>query len=428
MHILFITPQFPYPPRQGTTLRNYNLLRYLAERHTVDLLTFHPASTLPPSELSLADSPLHRLCQRVDAVPEPQRTTRQRILDTLRSPLPDMALRLESPQMRQRIHEWVLDPSTRTAYDVVQCEGIEVAQYGLMVAEARAAGHPAPAIIFDDHNCEYLLQKRNALNDLRIPDRWPAALYSLVQWQKLRRYEAQICRTAHATAAVSRADRDALLAIVPGASVTVVSNGIDLTEYTDEGEAGDVRTDSVQPGPKLIFVGKMDYRPNIDAVLWFGQQVWPLIREQVPNAHFQIIGMNPHPRLDELREEPGLEITGAVDRVQPYLQQAAVYVIPLRVGGGTRFKALEAMAARKAVVSTRLGVEGIPVQHEQEMLLADDPVAFAADTVRLLHDPILARQLGTQAHRFVAERYQWSQIVPLFEKMYSAHRGEEVKP
>ncbi len=171
-----------------------------------------------------------------------------------------------------------------------------------------------------------------------------------------------------------------LLALAPGLDITVVSNGIDLAAYTPQTELP-----PVDP-PRIVFTGKMDYRPNIDAALWFGREVLPLVTAAEPAVRFQIVGMNPHPRLDELRTNPAVEITGAVPDTRPYIYAAAAYVIPMRVGGGTRFKALEAMASARAIVSTQLGVEGIPVRSGQELLLADTPADFAAAVLRLIAD------------------------------------------
>ncbi len=408
MKILLFTPQLPYPPRQGTTIRNYNLIRELAQRHTIDLLTF-----LAPGETLEASSPLHGLCRRIKTIVQPGRSLAGRARDTLGSRLPDMALRLESPEMHQLVQAW----TQAEVYAIVQVEGIEMAQYGLAAIRVKRADVKPPILVFDDHNCEYLLQKRNALTDLRQPRRWVAAAYSLVQWQKLVRYETQICRQAAVILAVSEADKIALQALVPVAPITIISNGIQMAAYQL------TAANPVPLPPRLVFTGKMDYRPNIDAVLWFGRDVLPLIQAQEPDVRFQIVGMNPHARLDELRANPAIEITGAVADAQTYIQSAAVYVIPMRVGGGTRFKALEAMAAGKGIVSTRLGVEGIPVQNEQELLLADTPATFAEAVIRLLRD---ARQtgplndaLGSQARCFVATNYDWSQIIPRLEAAYA---------
>jgi len=298
-------------------------------------------------------------------------------------------------------------------------------------------------VIFDDHNCEYLLQQRSALTDLRQPRRWIAALYSLVQWAKLRRYECNICLRSDGVVAVSEPDRQALLRLAPDQPMTVVPNGIDLALFptidtatsverlTDGSRRSLVEADyplrqaqGVKEQPhKLVFTGKMDYRPNIDAVLWFGMQVLPLIQHQVADVLFQIVGMNPHSRLDILRGNSAIEITGAVEQTQPYIQDAAVYVIPMRVGGGTRFKVLEAMACGKAVVSTRLGVEGFAVEEGRELLLADQPELFASQVVRLLQDQAeaghLTQQLGQNARNFVEEGYTWPQIIPGLEDFYN---------
>ena len=405
MRLLFLTPQLPFPPRQGATIRNFNLIRWLAQRHAIDLLTF-----LAPGEMLRADSPLHQLCRRIATVPQPQRATQVRARDTLLSAAPDMALRLESPQMHALVGQW----TSAETYDIVQIEGIELAQYGRQVAGAAKDG--TPAVIFDDHNCEYLLQQRSAMTDLQNPRRWVAAAYSLVQWQKLRRYEAATVQLANATVAVSDADRAALRAVAPAAAITVAPNGIDPQDYVQR---------TALPGadpPLLVFTGKMDYRPNIDAVLWFAQEVLPLVAAAEPAVCFQIVGMNPHPRLDVLRGDPHVAIIGAVDDVRPYIDGAAVYVIPMRVGGGTRFKALEAMASGAAIVSTSLGVEGIGVATEEQMLLADTPETFSSAVLRLIADlradGAARRRLGATARSFVEANYDWRQIVPRLEAVY----------
>jgi glycosyltransferase involved in cell wall biosynthesis len=427
MNILFLTPQLPYPPRQGTTIRNFNLILHLAAQHTIDLLTF-----LAPGEQLADDSPLHTYCRRVAAVEQPRRTTLRRAADTLTTLTPDMGLRLESPAMWDLVSQWTAE----TAYDIVQVEGIELAQYGMRVAGRRGGAArkssldepPRPALVFDNHNCEYLLQQRNAFTDLRRPRRWPAAGYSLAQWQKLRRYEAAVLRAADATVAVSEADREAMQQIAPDAPITVVSNGIDLELYRPAATAAPGAQNAEDLGaPKLVFTGKMDYRPNIDAALWFAHEVLPLVVAAEPRALFQLVGMNPHARLDELRSNPNVQITGAVPDTRPYIAAAAVYVIPMRVGGGTRFKALEAMACGKAIVSTSLGIEGIPVHNEQQLLLADSAEDFAAAILRLVadlrRDAALQQRLGAEARAFVEQHYGWRTIIPKLQVVYQTVKG-----
>ena len=430
MKLLLLTPQLPWPPRQGTTIRNFNLIAHLARRHTVDLLTF-----LAPGEALDATNPLRTLCRRIKTVAQPVRSTRRRAADTLTTALPDMGLRLESAAMHELVRRWTGSGATPAPggpaedfpeqYDIVQVEGIELIQYGRAVAgrQAVAGGNGArPALVFDNHNCEYLLQQRNAFTDLRQPRRWLGAAYSLVQWQKLRRYEAAALRAGDATVAVSEADKAALEALGAGRPITVVSNGIDLVEYRPDPDAALTTTPAC-----LVFTGKMDYRPNVDAVLWFADEVLPLIREAAPDVRLQIVGLNPHPRLERLRALAAVEITGGVPDTRPYIHHAAVYIIPMRIGGGTRFKALEAMACGQAIVSTRLGIEGIPVTDGQELLLADTPAGFAAAVLRLIGDlqgdRALRRRLGAAARSFVTAHYGWEQIVPKLEAVYDQVAG-----
>ncbi|MFQ5578930.1 MAG: glycosyltransferase, partial [Anaerolineae bacterium] len=315
---------------------------------------------------------------------------------------PDMSRRLWSPALRRRL-EALLQADQ---FDVVQIEGIEMAPY-LPTARKFA---PRAKIVYDDHNAEWLFQQRNFITDVKIPRRWIAAAYSLVQTQRLKRYERQVCRQADAVIAVSRADREAILQLDPTLPVTVVPNGVDLAAHTRQPE-------QVFPF-ELVFTGKMDYRPNIDAMLWFCRQVLPLVLQQRPQTRLAIVGQRPHPRLDPLRRNRAITITGYVDDVRPYIAGAAVYVAPFRVGGGTRLKLLQAMAMRKAIVATTVGAEGYPVTPGREMILADDPRRMAAAIVQLLERPQERARLGEHAFQLVAARYTWESLIPKIEALY----------
>jgi len=432
MRILLLTPQLPYPPHQGTSIRNYGLVRGLARRHSVSLLSFLEAQ----QSLAVA-GPLLDVCHRVEAVaaPPPRRLVR-RAFDTLTHRLPDMGLRLVSTAFSERLAAWMAcEP-----FDIVHVEGIEMVPYMAQLLDETAwVNRKAPLIVFDDHNCEYMLQKRYAQIDARLPRRWPGALYSLLQWLKLRPYEAGACRQAHCVVAVSQADAQALRRLVPGLAVTVVPNGIDTQAYqampsTSAGAIGQDAAQEQEPSPALhplclVFTGKMDYRPNVDAVSWFATDIWPRVRDELPQAHFYAVGQRPHHRLDPLRVDPSLTLTGWVEDVRPFITGATVYVAPLRMGSGTRLKLLEAMALGKAIVSTRLGAEGLvdlqgePVTDGREMVLVDDdaPLAFAEAVVALLRDPDRRTELGRAARVFVEANYDWRVIVPRLEALYARH-------
>jgi glycosyltransferase involved in cell wall biosynthesis len=404
LRILVLTPQLPYPPHQGTTMRNYGLIRHLAYRHTVTLL-----SILAPGDRLDRESPLDGICEMVAGAPQPERTLAQRLWTTLASRLPDMAHRLACPEFKGLLTQVLEEHS----FDVVQFEGIEMIPYLDTVLNICGEGSRRPLLVFDDHNAEYVLQYRVYEMDRRIPRRWPGALYSFVQWRKLMRYEARACRSVDVVVAVSGPDADALEHIVPGLSVTILPNGIEMNEY-----AG-FNVDGFLPPNSLVFTGKMDYRPNIDAALWFAQQVLPRVRIRLPDATFYIVGQRPHPRLDVLRSQPGVVITGRVPETTPYIASAAAYVIPLRSGGGTRFKVLEGMAMHKPIISTTMGCDGFPVVSGREVLLVDDADSFADQVVGLLGDPERQRALGEAGYHFAAQ-YDWSVLVPTLEAAYSA--------
>ncbi len=402
MRILFLTPQLPYPPRQGTAIRNFGLINGLAPRHTIDLLTF-----LATDESLTPNNPLLSMCNRVATIPAAPRPTSARIRDTFLSLQPDMALRLADEAFAAKLAGWLRDGK----YDIVQAEGIEMGRYLLQARQQLAEQGARTKLVFDDHNCEYLLQQRNAFTDLRSLRRFPAGVYSLAQWRKLRRYEQKVCATADRTLAVSEPDASALRIL--DNRVDMIANGIDLSEYH-------VATLVEPPPPLLVFTGKMDYRPNVDAVLWFANQVLPLVLRARPDVRFQIVGRSPHPRLDLLRDNPAIEITGAVEDVRPYIAGAGVYVMPLRVGGGTRFKALEALAMGKPIVTTTLGVEGIGVVHRREVMIADTATTFALEVLALLdaQSAQTRQKLSENARDFVVARYGWEGIIARLEGVY----------
>jgi glycosyltransferase involved in cell wall biosynthesis len=233
--------------------------------------------------------------------------------------------------------------------------------------------------------------------------RWPAAAYSLVQTLKLRHFEAKLLRTAHTTVAVSANDAASLRALVPEAHIEVAANGVDTLYFSP--------TPSIpEDDALLVFTGKMDFRPNVDAVTWFCAEVWPLVRRSRPEARFAIVGRDPAPRVRELAALPGVTVTGAVDDVRPWVAMAGVVVAPLRVGGGTRLKVLEAMAMAKALVATTMAVEGLDLDVGHEVALADAPGEMARRILALQGDPAARAAMGAAARRRAEFQYRWEQV------------------
>ncbi|MFO7540310.1 MAG: glycosyltransferase [Chloroflexota bacterium] len=399
MRILLLTPQLPYPPHQGTSLRNYHIIRGLAQNHEVTLLSFVEQGQATDEETL---RPLHSLCHHIDMVPAPQRTTFTRLQQLLTSRRPDMAQRLYTPLFELRLRHLL----RQNQFDVVQVEGIELARYMSTVK----ATSPDSRLIFDNHNAETELQRRNLETDRAIPRRWPAALYSWLQVGRLARFERWALETAAATAAVSDADRIHLQQLAPNASITTIPNCIDVAAYTPADDEPTIPFD-------LVFSGKMDYRPNVDAVLWFAQAVWPQIKAERPETTWAVVGQKPHDRLAVLGEMEGVTVTGWVESIRPYLLGTSLFIMPFRIGSGTRLKLIEAMAAAKAIVSTAVGAEGFPVTHQKELWLAQGAEEMATAILTLLDDPQTKTRLGQQARQF-AQQYDWRVVIPLFEELF----------
>jgi glycosyltransferase involved in cell wall biosynthesis len=403
MKILLLTPQLPYPPQQGTSLRNFHILKGLSLRHKVTLLTFGDpvGAGLVPAQPPAA---LVELCEAVHIVPAPHRGMSIRLKRLFTDKRPDMAHRLESPAFDAALTEILASEQ----FDIVQVEGIELAQSMAIVRQIS----PDSRLVFDEHNAETELQRRAFLTDLRQPKRWPAAAYSWIQTGRLRRFERWACETADAVTVVSEADAAHIGRLGVETPVTVIPNCLDVEEY---------RLHKEEPGIKydLVFSGKMDYRPNIDAMLWFADEIWPKIKAQRPQTTWAIVGQKPHARLERLKGLAGVTVTGWVEAVQPYLAGAAVYVMPFRMGSGTRLKLIEAMASGKAIVSTTIGAEGFPVAHDKELLLADDAAEFAESVLALLVSDERREKLGKEAAEF-AEQYDWRVVVPKFEDIYKS--------
>lgn len=391
-------------PNAGASLRNWGWIRELAPHHEVHLFTLlidGQAAHLPAVQAQVAS---------VTAVPQLHRTSLTRVRQLLSSTTPDLALRLWSPAVCDRLAA-VLGGQP---FDVVQVEGLELLPYA-----ERFLGRAGPAWIYDAHNAEAALQASAWQADLRRPQRWVAAAYSLVQWGKLRRYERALLPRCAGVISVSAAD-GAALAALSGVRPLVVPNGIDTRQMAPgcaaphPGMAGQAA---------LVFTGKMDFRPNVDAVLWFAAEILPQIKAQRPDVHFWIVGQQPHPALARLQRHPDITITGAVPEIEPYLAGAAAVVVPLRMGSGTRLKVLQALSMARPVVGTPLGCAGLDLIDRVHLRLAESPAAFATAVCETLADPPGAAMMAQQGRRHVVARFDWGMLAPQLERFYQELAG-----
>jgi glycosyltransferase involved in cell wall biosynthesis len=225
-----------------------------------------------------------------------------------------------------------------------------------------------------------------------------------IEAAKMRRYERETVARFPRVIAVSEHDRKEMSAMTDRSRISVVPTGVDLKQYRAAASAEE---------PLVIFVGSMDWEANIDGVDYFCREIWPSVKERTPEARLRIVGRNPHPRVQKLAGE-SIEVTGTVTSIVDHLKEAAVFVVPLRVGGGTRLKIYEAMAMGKAVVATSIGAEGLDVTDGRDILLADNAAKFADSVVALLKDRSLRRSIE-QAAQDTAARYDWSVIAGRFE-------------
>lgn len=410
--LLVLTPQIPNPTQQGAAIRNWNLLTHLSRRYTIDVLAFgNPGDAQGPRQQpGRPGEPWSRLF----TVPPPRRTALRRLKVLLLSAQPDMADRLWSPPYVAQL----ADLLRREPYDVIQAEGIEMARYLHLIARHRPSGG-GPLLVFDDHNAEYVLQQRAARNDLRRRTSFLAGAYSAVQWRRLRHFEAETMSRSDLTLCVSEVDAAALEAIAPRQLLIVAPNGVDVAYYSPEGLPRE------RPRFDVIFSGTMDYRPNIDAVHWLIDEVWPLVRRDHDagrdrSLRLALIGRNPPPEITGLVRHPGVNVTGSVADDRPYFAGATVYVVPMRYGGGIRLKLLNALAMGCATVSTTAGIEGVGVRHEEHLLIADTAEEFAAAIGRLVNDGALRARLGAAGRTFVREHFDWAAITGRIVAGYEA--------
>jgi polysaccharide biosynthesis protein PslH len=384
--ILFLLPSVPAPLDAGAKIRNSGLLRLVGAEHEVDALAFGA----PESAAALAS-----LTCRARVVPPPApRRAPNRIVDMAVTGLPDMALRLWSPTFDRALRGAL----EHTAYDAVQAEGIEMASY--------LAAAPPSRRVYDAHNAEFLLQRRVAETATTLA----ARLYSRLQWRRLERFERQIVGQACATLAVSHHDANQLVALAgPGANVHVVQNAIDVAAYP-------FVAPTETPPPNVVFVGKLDFRPNAEAVRWFIDTVLSALKD----VRLFAVGSAPPRWLVEAgQHDDRIAVTGHVEDERPYLERCAALVLPVRAGGGSRLKALVAMASGLPIVSTRFGMEGLDAEPETHYLAAESAADWLTSLRRLLGDAELRARLARNGRGLVEDRYDWSIVRDQVRRAYA---------
>jgi sugar transferase (PEP-CTERM/EpsH1 system associated) len=390
MNLLWIKTELLHPIDKGGKIRTYNMLKELKREHRITYLALDDGRAD-----SSARERANEYCHELVCIPQRQRekfTTGfyGELFWNLLSPLPYAIKKYASRALRQEIARRAGD------CDIAVCDFL-----------APAANVPAnfgkPALLFQ-HNVEATIWKRHC----EVQSNLLKKAYLFAQWKKMRAFERRMCRSFEAVIAVSREDREQMQREYGVENIFDVPTGVDTEFFRPPG--------AEKSAPhNLVFTGSMDWLPNEDAIRYFTEQIMPRIKSQIPDVTLTVVGRNPYPSLVELAQhDNSIIVTGRVDDVRPYMERAAAYVVPLRVGGGTRLKIFEAMAMEKAIVSTSIGAEGLPVTGGAELLLADTPEAFAAAVVKVLQNPTFAQEMAQRAAMLVRAEFGWQKVAERF--------------
>jgi len=402
MNILLITPWLPWPPHDGARIRLFETLRYLSSRHQVTLL----ATVAHPHETQHAAA-LKEVCTRVETTVLLYHTREvvQRLAQGVLLGVPLIQSAYYDTKLAQRVRTL----TTEEHYDIVQIELSYVARYVRAISPQCAAKR-----ILSMHNIESIRYARERQLALRY-DRRLAML-----WDRLffRTWEEQAVQQFDGIVTVSELERAWVQRHAPHATIALVPNGVDTECFSPPRQA-----DAAKSNPTILFTGAMHYPPNIDAVLWFCDTMLPLLQRHMPQLCFKIVGRDPHAKVCELGRRPGICVTGEVDDIHPYIAEALALVVPLRAGGGTRLKILQAMAMGCPVISTPLGAEGLEVTPALNILLAENAEQFVRHVLALVAAPETAERLGQAGRRLVTEKYNWRMCLEGLEALYNTLCG-----
>lgn len=400
MKILFLSQIIPYPPNAGPRVKTWHVLRYLARRgHEVTLVAY-----VRPDEAEFVPV-LNQVCTAVHTVP----IRRSRLADVWywsRSHLsgrPWLIERDDLRPMRNLVNRLLAEQS----FDVIHADQLTMTQFALR--------QKRPFTIFDAHNATWSISDRMFANA-------NAVLRPLLRLEALRikRYEGMLIQAFDHTMVVIEPDKHALLQCVSDGIANKIAPRISTIPIAIDAQ----ELQPIQRKPdstNIMTLGSLTYPPNADGIRWFIREVFPLVQQQAPETTLTIIGKSPPADfLQAAEQQPDkIKVTGYVPDLTPYMEQAALMVVPVRAGGGMRVRLLEAFARAMPAVTTTVGLEGIQATHRQEVLVADDPVSFAQETIRLLRDKGLQAQLSRNGRLLAENRYDWQVVLKQMDAVYA---------
>lgn len=395
MRFLWLKTELLHPVDKGGRIRTFQMLKELKREHHVTYLTLDDGTAAKDARERASE-----YCHELVSVPH---STRRKfsagfyaeLAANLISPLPYFMKKYESAGMKREI----VERTRREDFDVIVCDFLQ--------PSINVPAHLKTRTVLFQHNVEAMIWKRH----YEVQKNPVKKFYFYGQWRKAFAYERAACRRFDQVIAVSREDTETMKRDYGVERVSDVPTGVD-TEFFRPGNETEREPNS------LIFTGSMDWLPNEDAIQFFTREVLPLIKKSIPDVTLTVVGRNPFPSLIELaKRDPSIRVTGRVEDVRPFMEKAAAYIVPIRIGGGTRLKIYEAMAMEKPVISTTVGAEGLPVRDGHELLIADTPEAFAESVVRVLKDEKLARALSKRAAETVRAKFSWTKVAAVFAEI-----------
>jgi glycosyltransferase involved in cell wall biosynthesis len=393
--ILLLTQVLPYPPDSGPKVKTWNVLKYLAQHHEVTLVSF------VRGDQSAEVAHLKKYCHAVHTVP----MRRSPIADAwamLRSFVTNQSWMMVRDE-RQAMCDLIDQLCAQQQFDVAHADQLNMAQYA-----QRVRGSQQVHKVLDAHNALWLLYKR-------LSETMTSGVRKFLlqrDWKLLRTYEGKVCREFDGLLAVSKEDQ-AALEEAAGQKLNAVV--IPIAVDTDEVALVQRKVHANH----ILHIGTMYWPPNIDGIQWFVSEVFPLVRAKLPQVVFDVVGARPPQDLLDLNTRGlGINVTGYVEDPTPYLQQCGVMVVPLRAGGGMRVKILNALSQGLPIVSTTIGAEGIAVTHNKDILIADEPQAFADAVIQLIADEKTALKLGQNGRALIQHIYDYRVACRLIEQAY----------
>lgn len=379
MNILFLSQRVPYPPNKGDKLRSFNEIKYLSQQHRITLLSLSDNQ----ADAQYADT-LRQYCDTVDIVYQPPLRSRLQTVAALASTRPLTLAHFYSPQLQALVNSKLHDKT----FDLIFVYCSSMAQY---VEQVR---HIPLLIDFVDVDSEKWQQYAQYA-------RFPMNLIYRIESRRLRRYERRVIGLfRHGLLVSEKETADFRRLVADLDKVSPLLNGVDTEQFTPGEEPCEPFS--------MVFTGAMDYFANVEAMLYFVREIVPLIKQQIPEARLYVVGSKPAQELLDLaRQNPDIIVTGFVDKVQPYMHKAAVFVAPMRIARGVQNKILEGMAAGLPVVTSSLGFEGISAEPGRDLFVEDDPQRFADQVIRLMQDPKLRQSVSRHAREAVVRHYSW---------------------